>query len=125
MYQAIFFISLVLVGLFVWLKVFEWEKKEKTWFTLWLGQGDKPILRFVKHLKKELAYINWRNTVLLSKFIYHELRTFSFSFKRRFDSKQSKFFVMMHGKTDLQVGQSRSSEFLKSVNDHKNKIRSL
>jgi hypothetical protein len=122
MTEILFISSFILLGAFIGVKYFEFVKNRQTSLTKYIASGDHHLIGFGKHLKKEISYINWRNFVLLSIFIWREIKFFSLSFKKRFDSKQSKFFVAVAGEKDLSK-RGKPSSFLKSISEHKDKIR--
>ncbi|MFZ2038431.1 MAG: hypothetical protein WAV11_00625 [Minisyncoccia bacterium] len=115
----IFISSLVLLTLLLSVKFFELHYNKKTILTKKIRQGDLPIKKFFIHLKKEISYLNWRNLVLLSIYIYNILHKRVIIIKRSFDSRQPRFLIASSPEALSQKNNKKPSNFLKIIGEHK------
>ncbi|MEI7480010.1 MAG: hypothetical protein WCJ59_00055 [bacterium] len=113
--------SLILLLAFLGVKFFEMRKERETVVSKKMKQADKPIEGFIKHLKREISYINRRNAKLFGIFVWRLVYDKLWETKKKLDSKQSKFFVAVTGEKHLRKSQHVSG-FLKTIS--KNKIES-
>ena len=114
-----FITSLVLIVLLFSVKFFELSRNKKTSITQKIRQGDLPIKMFFLRKKRQLAYINWKNFILLTIFlsrIFHKKATL---YKRRFDSRQPRFLIASTPEALNRNNSKKPSIFLREITSHK------
>ena len=122
MYTFVFFIiSLILITLLFIMKGFEIYHGRKIFLERQFENFDSWIARILVKIKFWWSHVNFRNTKLFISWIVLNTKKIIVSFKRRFDHKQSNFFI----KRNHSVTRNKDSVsfFLKNVSEYKRSLR--
>lgn len=111
---------LLLIGFFA-VKLFEEYNEKKHALSEMIGRGDEYFHGVITKTKATASKIKFKNfqklVFIIASFTKREL----IYLKRRFDSKQPKFFLKPDNKPDIH-SKGAVSSFLKNVSDYKNSI---
>jgi hypothetical protein len=119
---ALFYISLVLIIGFFAIKFFEIYFDRKHIVSKVICQGDEYCNEAVVKTRHTISKIKFKNFQKLAIIIGTWLKQEAIYLKRRFDSKQPKFFLKPSNKPDLHKKGSVSF-FLKNVSDYKESLK--
>ena len=122
MITFLFYTSLVLIIGFFAIKFFEMYYDKQHMMSKILCMGDEYCHQFLGQTKKVVSKIKFKNfhkaAVKTAEFTKREV----IFLKRKFDSKQPKFFLKQSNKPDIHKRGS-ASFFLKNVSDYKNSLK--
>jgi hypothetical protein len=117
-----FYVSLILIISFFGIKLFEVKHNEKHAFSKILSKGDDYCHDTIKKSRKVFSKIKFKNFQKLFYIIVGWLRKEMVYLKRRFDSKQPRFFLSPMTKQDIHKKGSVSF-FLKNVSEYKDSLK--
>jgi hypothetical protein len=119
---ALFYISLVLLVGFITIKSLEVYYDRQHVLSKVICKGDDYCHEAVGKTKHFISKIKFKNFHKLAVLIAEFTKREAIYLKRRFDSKQPKFFIKPSNKPDLHK-KSSVSFFLKNVSDYKNSLK--
>ncbi len=118
----LFSISVIAALLMLVGKQHELSTGKVTVFASFLKKTDPILKQYWNSFIHFLSLFNKRTARLLLHMIVEEMIHFLKAIKRRLDSKQSKFFMMVKGKGEVKRRGS-ASFFLKHIKEHKDALR--
>jgi hypothetical protein len=118
---VVFIISLVLIAFLFMQKSFEISYGKKVLLEETFLKCDIGIHNILLKIKYWWSHVNFKNTRLVFMWVMVNVRRILLNTKKRFDHKQSQFFI----KRDYKAPKSRGSVsfFLKDVSDYKKSLR--
>jgi hypothetical protein len=117
-----FYVSLILIISFFGIKLFEVKHNEKHAFSKILSKGDDYCHDTIKKSRKVFSKIKFKNFQKLYFIILNWIKKEMVYLKRRFDSKQPRFFLSPVTKHDIHKKGSVSF-FLKNVSEYKESLK--
>ena len=117
-----FYVSLILIISFFGIKLFEVKHNEKHAFSKILSKGDDYCHDTISKSRKIFSKIKFKNFQKLYFIILNWAKKEMVYLKRRFDSKQPRFFLSPVTKHDIHKKGSVSF-FLKNVSEYKESLR--
>jgi hypothetical protein len=118
---VLFLISLVLIGIILGVKDFEFRNNRKTFFSSLFSKGDKFVLKFRTKFIRCILSINFKNIQFVFSWLLDRIKKSIVILKRRFDHKQTHFFTQKDN--DIFKNKGSVSFFLKDVSDYKKSLR--
>ncbi len=103
------------------MKSFEIYRGKKIFLEDFFLKCDDWIHNIFLKIKYWWSHVNFKNTKLIFSWIIGSIKKIVIGIKRRFDHKQSHFFIKREHSTSK--NKSSVSFFLKDVSDYKNSLR--
>lgn len=117
----IFYISFFCLVCFLGLKIFEHKTGKKTYISSFGNETDKIVSHFWFLVKRFFSHLNIKNTVKIFTWLWSESNKLIWKLKKRFDSKQPKFFIQQD-QFDPK-GRGRASFFWRNVSEYKKGLK--
>jgi hypothetical protein len=117
----VFYISFFCLICFLGLKIFEYKTGKKTYISSFGKETDKIVSHFWLLVKSFLKSLSFKNTAKVFVWLWENTVIFVWALKRRFDSRQPKFFVQQN-QFDPK-GKGRASFFWRNVSEYKKGLK--
>lgn len=117
----VFYISFFFLLCFLGLKWFEYKTGRKTYISSFGKETDRIVSHFWVLTKRFVGHLNFKNTMRLFSWLWNESREIAWKIKKRFDSRQPKFFVQQN-QFDPR-GRGKTSFFWRNVSEYKNGLK--
>lgn len=118
---VVLLIALALLVFSVVMKNIEISRGRKVFLSRLFAKSDEYIFKLLSIIKTAWSHINFKNAGLIFLKIIASIRKVVTTLKRRFDHKQSHFFVKRDH--DLSKNKGAVSFFLKDISEHKKSLR--
>ncbi len=117
----IFYISFFCLICFFGLKMFEYKTGRKTYISSFGKETDTFVSHSWKLFKNFLVSLSFKNTMRFFSWLWKTLSVLTWKLKKRFDSRQPKFF-MQQNQFDPK-GKGRVSFFWRNVSEYKKGLK--
>ena len=118
----VFIISLILILVLIVIRNAVLDRGRGNLIFRFYSLSDSKLIRFSNSVKVYWSHVNFKNTKLIFSWITASIRKLVVKIKRRFDHKQSSFFIKREYE-NYSKKKGSVSFFLKNISDHKKNLR--